>query len=48
MTKNPPGQSCDADRNPVICLMEAVLSIDNRGQIVIPKEVRATGKHPGR
>ncbi|MEI7857546.1 MAG: HgcAB-associated protein [Methanomicrobiales archaeon] len=40
MTKNPPGQSCDADSNPVTCQVEAVLSIDSRGQVVIPKEVR--------
>ena len=40
MTKNPPGQSSKSDSNPAICQVEAVLSIDGRGQIVIPKEVR--------
>jgi len=29
-----------SDSNPVTCRVEAVLSIDNRGQIVLPKEVR--------
>ena len=40
MTKNPSGQSCKSDKNQAICQVEAVLSIDSRGQVVIPKEVR--------
>jgi len=40
MTKKPPGQSSKSDSNLAICQVEAVLSIDSRGQIVIPKEVR--------
>lgn len=40
MTKKPSAQSCKSDCNPATCLVEAVLSIDNRGQIVLPKEVR--------
>jgi len=31
---------CDAGHNPSTCRVEAVLSIDSRGQVVIPKEVR--------
>ena len=40
MTKNPSGQSCKSDKNLATCQVEAVLSIDSRGQVVIPKEVR--------
>lgn len=40
MTKNPSGRSCNPGMNSASCQVEAVLSIDNRGQIVIPKEVR--------
>ncbi len=32
--------SCTPESNLVTCQVEAVLSMDNRGQIVIPKEVR--------
>lgn len=41
MTKNPPGRSCNPDLNSASCQVEAVLSMDSRGQIVIPKEVRS-------
>jgi len=40
MTKKPSARSCKSDCNPVTCQVEAVLSIDSRGQVVIPKEVR--------
>ena len=40
MTQNLSGRACTGDRNPVTCQVEDVLSIDSRGQIVIPKEVR--------
>lgn len=40
MTQNISYRTCTPDRNPATCQVEAVLSIDNRGQIVIPKEVR--------
>jgi AbrB family looped-hinge helix DNA binding protein len=40
MTKNPPGQSCKSNKNLATCQVEAVLSIDSRGQVVIPKEIR--------
>lgn len=40
MTQNPHGQTGKPDGNPSACRVEAVLSIDSRGQIVIPKEVR--------
>lgn len=31
---------CDNGNKPVTCQVEAVLSVDSRGQVVIPKEVR--------
>jgi AbrB family looped-hinge helix DNA binding protein len=40
MTKKPSSRSGNPDGNPSACQVEAVLSIDSRGQIVIPKEVR--------
>jgi len=40
MTQKTHGQSHKSNDNPVTCQVEAVLSIDSRGQIVIPKEVR--------
>jgi AbrB family looped-hinge helix DNA binding protein len=40
MTKNLSTRSGKPDGNPSACQVEAVLSIDSRGQIVIPKEVR--------
>jgi AbrB family looped-hinge helix DNA binding protein len=40
MTQNISDRTCTPDRNSATCQVEAVLSIDNRGQIVIPKEVR--------
>jgi AbrB family looped-hinge helix DNA binding protein len=40
MTPNLSDKSCSSDINPVSCRVEAVLSMDNRGQIVLPKEVR--------
>jgi len=40
MTKKPSVRSGKSDGNPSACHVEAVLSIDSRGQIVIPKEVR--------
>jgi AbrB family looped-hinge helix DNA binding protein len=40
MTKIFSVQSCKPHDNPSTCQVEAVLSIDSRGQIVIPKEVR--------
>lgn len=40
MTKIISAQSCKPHDNPSTCQVEAVLSIDSRGQIVIPKEVR--------
>lgn len=40
MTKKLSARSCKSDCNPATCQVEAVLSIDSRGQIVIPKEVR--------
>jgi antitoxin PrlF len=39
MTKKP-GHEQKTICNPAPCQVEAVLSIDSRGQIVIPKEVR--------
>jgi AbrB family looped-hinge helix DNA binding protein len=40
MTQKTHGQSHKSNDNPVTCQVEAVLSIDSRGQIVIPKEIR--------
>lgn len=40
MTQKLSKKSCTSDSNPVACQIEAVLSMDNRGQIVLPKEVR--------
>ena len=40
MTKISSVQPCKSHDNPSTCQVEAVLSIDSRGQIVIPKEVR--------
>lgn len=40
MTKKPPDRPHQSIGNPATCQVEAVLSIDSRGQIVIPKEVR--------
>ncbi len=40
MATKPPGQLCDAGNNTATCQVEAVLSIDRRGQVVIPKEIR--------
>jgi antitoxin PrlF len=33
-------RSCTSESNPLTCQIEAILSIDNRRQIVLPKEVR--------
>ena len=38
--KKTPGHAQKTTCNPAPCQVEAVLSIDSRGQIVIPKEVR--------
>lgn len=35
-----PGQTCKSDGNPATCQIEAVLSIDSRGEIMIPKDFR--------
>ena len=40
MTKKPSARPHQSIGNPATCRVEAVLSIDSRGQIVIPKEVR--------
>ncbi len=40
MTKKPSDQSQKSGAGPGTCRVEAVISIDSRGQIVIPKEVR--------
>lgn len=40
MNPNRSDRSCTSDSNLVTCQVQAVLSIDNRGQIVLPKEVR--------
>jgi AbrB family looped-hinge helix DNA binding protein len=40
MTKNTPERLHKSGCDPATCQVEAVLSIDSRGQIVIPKEVR--------
>lgn len=40
MTKKSPDHPYKSGCNPATCQVEAVLSIDSRGQIVIPKEVR--------
>ena len=40
MNPNRSDRSCTSDSNLVTCQVEAVLSMDNRGQIVLPKEVR--------
>jgi antitoxin PrlF len=40
MTPSLSNKSCISDSKPVSCRVEAILTIDNRGQIVIPKEVR--------
>jgi hypothetical protein len=40
MTPHLPDTSCIVDRKPVTGQVEAVLSIDNREQIVLPKKVR--------
>jgi len=40
MMPNLSDKSCTSDSNLVTCQVEAVLSMDNHGQIVLPKEVR--------
>ncbi|MDD4137746.1 MAG: HgcAB-associated protein [Methanoregula sp.] len=40
MTKKLPDRPHKSGCDPATCQVEAVLSIDSRGQIVIPKEVR--------
>jgi len=40
MNPNRSDRSYSFDSNLVTCQVEAVLSMDNRGQIVLPKEVR--------
>lgn len=40
MTKKLPDRPYKSGCDPATCQVEAVLSIDSRGQIVIPKEVR--------
>jgi AbrB family looped-hinge helix DNA binding protein len=40
MTQNIADRTCTPDHNPGTGQVESVLSIDNREQIVIPKEVR--------
>ena len=48
MTPDHSARSSLSDSNPVTCQVEAVLSIDSRGQIVIPKEVRKRARiHDG-
>ena len=39
MNPNRSDRSCTSDSN-LACQVEAVLSMDNRGQIVLPKEIR--------
>jgi antitoxin PrlF len=44
MKKKDPGECDCKEKFPDTCRVEAILTVDERGQIVIPKEIRESAK----